>query len=153
MSMNEAEGHFVAGFISGEGSFFVSMQRSPAHELGVSVTCGFSLKVQAADRELADLVQRAFDGAGSLYEIPPPRSRAVTGEADQRTVVVTLLIRKLSDLTGRVIPFFDSYPLRGQQRETYDLWKSVVQLLARGGHLTPAGLETVMAIKARMKGI
>jgi len=141
MRVDKAEGQFVAGFISGEGSFFVSTQRSPAHELGVSVTCGFSLKVRAADRELAELVWQAFDGAGRLYEV---RSRGAA---------IMLMIRKLSDLTERVIPFFEDYPLRGQQRETYTLWKSAVQLLDRGAHLTPAGLEALMAIKAQMKAL
>ena len=61
-----------------------------------------------------------------------------------------LMIRKLSDLTGRVIPFFETYHLRGRQREGYELWKQVVQLMANGDHLTAAGLQTIQQVKARM---
>ncbi len=150
MDDHEAFNHFVAGFVSGEGSFFVSTRSSSAHKLGIAVTCGFSIKVRVDDRELIDLVWRALGFAGSVYEIQAERYRYADDEPIKRNDAVMLMARKRTDLTERVIPFFDTYPLRGRKRESYELWKDVVQMMERGEHVTQAGLETIMEIKAQM---
>ena len=40
METSEAFKHFIAGFVSGEGSFFVSLQRNTAYKTNTQVVCG-----------------------------------------------------------------------------------------------------------------
>ena len=35
-------------------------------------------------------------------------------------------VKRLSDLTGRVVPFFDRFPIVGEKAEDYRLWRSAV---------------------------
>lgn len=135
--MTEDEiGQFVAGFVSGVGSFFVTARPAYArHKAVLHVVCGFSVKVQAEDRELLELLRDALGVSAALHDLP--RGQAM------------LMVRKASDLTEGVIPFFDRYPLRGRQRDSYAVWREVVHLVERGAHLTPAGAAEIEALKAR----
>ena len=137
MDADEALKHFIAGLVSGEGSFFVSLQRNTAYKTRTQVVCGFSIKVRADDRELIDLIGQALDLAGNVLE---------SGSG----TTVTFSVRKQRDLLERIIPFFDAYPLRGRKRENYELWKQVVHQVAAGAHLTPEGLGEIVEIKMRM---
>jgi hypothetical protein len=133
---DEAANHFVAGLVSGEGSFFISVQTSRAYAAGHQIICGFALQVREADQDLVVMAQRALGSIGRVY---------------RRGGAITLLVRKLDDLTHVVIPFFDRYPLHGQQRVKYGLWKQAVELTAQRQHVTRTGQAAIMAIKAQME--
>ena len=150
METNEAFKHFIAGFVSGEGSFFVSLQQNTAYKTNTQVVCGFSIKVRADDRELIDLIWQAFDFAGNVHEIHAARYQYDYDVGIRRNDAVMYIVRKRSDLVDRIIPFFDTYPVRGRKRENYELWKQVVDLMEQGAHLTPEGLGEIVEIKVRM---
>jgi len=150
MEANESVNHFIAGYVSGEGSFFVSLQRNAAYKTNTQVVCGFSIKVRADDRELIDLIWQALDFAGNVHEISAERYRYEYDAGIRRNDAVMYIVRKRSDLLDHVIPFFDTYPLRGRKRENYELWKQVLDLVERGAHLTPEGLGEIVEIKVRM---
>lgn len=61
-----------------------------------------------------------------------------------------LIVRKLDELTNNIIPFFDKYPLHGQKRRNYEIWRQVVTMMERGEHRTAEGLEKILALKAEM---
>ncbi len=150
MEANEALNHFIAGFVSGEGSFFVSLQRNTAYRTNTQVVCGFSIKVRADDRELIDLIWQAFDFVGNVHEISAERYQYAYDATVHRNDAVMFIVRKRRELLDQIIPFFDTYPLRGRKRENYELWKQVVYLVEQGKHLTPEGSEEIIEIKARM---
>jgi hypothetical protein len=150
MESDDSFKHFIAGFVSGEGSFFVSLQRNNAYRTNTQVVCGFSIKVRADDRELIDQIWRAFDFAGNVHEISAERYRYEYDTGLRRNDAVMYIVRKLSDLIEHIIPFFDMYPLHGRKRENYELWKQVVYLVEQGKHLTTEGLQDIAEIKAQM---
>ncbi len=45
-------------------------------------------------------------------------------------------VNRLPDLAGRVVPFFDRFPIVGQKAEDYRLWRSAVELLRRADGLS-----------------
>ena len=150
METDESFKHFIAGFVSGEGSFFVSLQRNSAYKVNTQVVCGFSIKVRADDRELIDLIWQAFDFAGNVHEVSAERYRYEYDAGIHRNDAVMYIVRKRSDLLERIIPFFDTYSLHGRKRENYELWKQVVYMVEQGAHLTPEGLAEIVEIKAQM---
>ena len=54
----------------------------------------------------------------------------------------------LKDLINVIIPHFDKYPLITHKRADFELFKSVVNLMIHGEHLTPAGLQEIVNIRA-----
>ena len=147
MNGNERLNDFIAGFVSGEGCFFVTIQSG--HIYTPQVLCGFSLKVRADDLELIRAIWHALDFAGNIHHISAKRYR-YNWDSVRRHDSVLLIVRKLDELTNNIIPFFDKYPLRGQKRRNYEIWKEVVMMMERGEHRTAEGFERVLALKAEM---
>jgi hypothetical protein len=140
-------GNFVAGFVAGEGCFYVSV----SHKLigRTQVDCGFSIRLRNDDRELLQAIHRTLKYSGNIYDIPGYISRP-TRDHTKRNDAVYLLIRNIDELLNYVIPFFDRYQLHGRKRRNYEIWKEAVAILACGEHTTPEGLDRVIAIKARL---
>ena len=134
MDNSEALGHFIAGYISGEGSFYITLPQAVSGQ----VQCGFALKVQAADRELVELIRQTMGESGRLY-VSAARGGTVAWQ-----------VRSQRELVSVIIPFFDRYPLRGQQQRTYVLWRQAVLLMWDNAHLTHEGLSAIAAIKAQL---
>jgi hypothetical protein len=135
MTDDETSNHFIAGYVSGEGSFYISAPKTPSGQL----QCGFSLKVRKDDRELVEMVRHTLDNVGHIY----------LSEAGHGTPV-TLMIRRLGELVNTVIPFFDLYPLRGKKRVNYELWKRAVLMMWNDEHLTRDGIAAILEIRAQM---
>jgi hypothetical protein len=58
-------------------------------------------------------------------------------------------VNGLSDLTGRIVPFFDRFPIVGTKAQDYRLWKSAVLLLS-AGRLSDQDYRQVLALRERM---
>ena len=58
-------------------------------------------------------------------------------------------VKRLSDLSARIVPFFDRFPIVGQKAEDYRLWRSAVVLL-RAGCLSDQDYAKVLALRERM---
>ena len=59
-------------------------------------------------------------------------------------------VNRLSDLSRRVVPFFDRFPIIGQKAEDFRLWRSAVALLSSAGALTDRDYHQVLALRERM---
>ena len=60
-------------------------------------------------------------------------------------------VNKLSDLGGRVVPFFDRFPLVGRKAYDYELFRSAVELLSRDV-VSDDDYAAVLALRERMNG-
>jgi hypothetical protein len=58
-------------------------------------------------------------------------------------------VNRLSDLSDRIVPFFDRFPIVGQKAEDYRLWRSAVGLLCVG-RLSDRDYAKVLALRERM---
>jgi hypothetical protein len=135
--------HFIAGFVTGEGSFYITISKK------AQVVCGFSVKVRADDTELIKDIWRVLGFAGNIHHIASSRYQ-YKWDSVHRHDATLLIVRSLSDLTQHIIPFFDQYPLRGQKRRNYELWKQAVDMLNRGEHFTAEGLGQLYEIKDKI---
>jgi hypothetical protein len=59
-------------------------------------------------------------------------------------------VRKLSDLTEKIIPFFEIYPIIGVKAKDFEDFKQVAKLMNSSAHLTLEGLEQIEQIQAGM---
>jgi hypothetical protein len=81
-------------------------------------------------------IQAFFGGAGSI---------AKSGKDTFK-----FRIESLELISNHVIPHFDKYPLVTQKLGDYLLFRSVVEMMKAKEHLTDAGVNKIVAIKASM---
>jgi hypothetical protein len=63
---------------------------------------------------------------------------------------VEYIVTKFSDITDKIIPFFDKYPLEGKKLLDFKDFCRVASLMKDKVHLTKAGLEQIKEIKNGM---
>ncbi len=72
---------------------------------------------------------------------------------DSRSGAVYYVVQKLSDLTEKIIPFFDKYPLLGVKVKDFEDFKRVANLMKSNAHLTQPGLEEIREIRLNMNSL
>jgi hypothetical protein len=108
-------GHFLGGFVAGEGSFFVTSS-SRARVDGTRATrFMFQVAVARRDRRLLETLQ-SFLGAGSIFDNPSRRA------GWQPTS--TLSIASLRAHHSATIPFADRYLLASAKRRQFAAWRA-----------------------------
>jgi len=63
---------------------------------------------------------------------------------------IIFVVRKLSDITNIIIPFFDKYPVEDIKALNFQYFCRVVLIIKEGRHLTKDGLEEIRKIKNSM---
>jgi hypothetical protein len=85
------------------------------------------------DKALLELI-RAYFGVGSVTK---------KGKDQYQYRVCSV-----KDIVRVIIPHFIKYPLISQKRADFEIFKSIVEMLDRKEHLTPAGLQEIVNRKA-----
>jgi hypothetical protein len=120
--------HWLAGFTSGEGYFFVEVRPQGGVELV------FELAQHYRDEELMISLVKYF-GCGKSY---------IYKEA------IRFKVTKLSDITEKVIPVFQKYPILGVKSKDFSDFCLIAELMKNKKHLTTEGLNQIRQIKAGM---
>lgn len=128
--------NWLAGFITAEGSFYISLYKSDKRKAGYAVSLSFSLSQHIKDVELLERLCLFLDCG--VVRISSSRG---TGE---------LVITKSSDLNQKVIPLLLKYNLSGVKLLDFERFKEVSLLIENKMHLTPEGLALIKTIKDAM---
>ena len=70
------------------------------------------------------------------------------GNIYKRGEVMDLKVTKFYDITNKIIPFFQKYPILGVKSKDFEDWCRVVVLMKENKHLTEKGLDQIRKIKA-----
>jgi hypothetical protein len=124
----------LAGFTTGEGCFFINIQKSKSHTLGVVVQLKLHLAQHERDKDLIEnLVE--YLGCGKVYKYKN---------------VVDFQVTKISDLANKVLPFFIKYPIKGVKSKDFEDFCKAIEILENKRHLTLKGLNEIYKIKEGM---
>ncbi len=126
-------GHWVAGFVDGEGSFNVPIRRLRSGALPYRVSVSFN--VSQIGPEEPSLLQSVF-GVGT-----------VRGRGDG---VYYFEVTTVKALVERVFPFFERFPLRGSKRLDLEVFRSITALIQSRRHLSADGFEEILALRGPM---
>jgi hypothetical protein len=126
-------GHYVAGFVDGEGSFNVPIRRSGDRGLPWRVSLSFN--VSQIGSEAPSFLRRVFEVG------------TVRGRGDG---VFYFEVTKPAELAERVFPFFERFPLRGAKAADLAVFVEITRLVQARRHLLPVGLIEVLALRAPM---
>jgi hypothetical protein len=125
-AVDEAFGHWLAGFIDGEGCFLVQMvnhRPRGGKERPGNYQPRFQLNLRDDDQAiLFEIAERT--GVGSI-RMEPSRKATEGGKA------VWQVVSKADCLV--LVEILDAYPLRAKKLRDYTLWREAAQLYATAG--------------------
>ena len=133
---------YVIGFIDGEGSFSVSINKHQTLKSGIEVKAEFEIELRADDREIIERIMTTI-GCGIIYDCSYERYGWFPH--------VKYKITSTKDLETYLFPFLDRYPLQAKKRRIYELFRAIVLMMRRKEHLAPAGCEKIQHLRNEMR--
>ena len=133
---NYLNSHWLSGFITAEGSFFISVYSNEKRKAGYAVSLVFSLSQDLRDLGLLNRLVN-YLGCGIVRE-HPNRNTA------------ELIITKNEDINLKLIKFLTKFPLSGVKLLDFERFKQVSFLIENKMHLTQDGIELIKTIKEEM---
>jgi len=132
---------WVVGFVDGEGCFSVPIFRNRTCRLGWQVQPEFTVVQGARSVQVLHELE-CFFGCGSVD---------VNGRHDNhREDLWRYHVRRLADLSARIIPFFEANPLRTAKRGDFTAFATVVRMMLQRVHLPVEGLRQIAEIAETM---
>jgi hypothetical protein len=107
---------YIAGYVDGEGSFSVSVQRNASCRVGFQLVPEFHVSQNGDRAQVLELIRRRL-GCGYIK----PNSR--------RDRALVFVVRKREDLLDRVVPFFERNPLLSSKQADFDKFADIVRAL------------------------
>ena len=127
--------HWISGFFSAEGNFDVRMPSTDS-KLGCRVQLRFRISQHSRDIKLMEKIVEYF-GSGKIYKYGGK-------------FAVSFTIVDFTDITNKIIPFFDKYCIIGIKYYDYLDWCKIHSLIVNRSHLTVEGINSIREIKSGM---
>ncbi len=141
-NQQERLGCYIAGYVDGEGSLHVAIQKSPYVLVGYQLIPEFRVSQNIERNSVLELIRETME-CGCIKQNHPGNIR------DRSTVPV---VRNRRDLLENVISFFETYPMISSKSEDFSKFACIVRCMADGKHLTRPGFEELFAIAFSMNG-
>jgi LAGLIDADG endonuclease len=130
---------YITGYVDGEGSFSVSVQRNTSCRIGFQLVPEFHVSQNGDRAQVLEIIRRRL-GCGYIK----PNSK--------RDRALVLVVRNRKDLLERVIPFFERCPLLSTKQAEFERFAYIVRSMALGNHRTQAGFEALLHEALSMNG-
>ena len=132
MSINP---YWVSGFVDGEGTFYVGINKNTTMTMGYQVLPEFRIVQHKKDMKLLHELKKYFNCG------------VVRINHDDR---FELRIRSIEHINDNVIPHFDKYQLITQKKFDFIKFKKIINLINQNKHITKNGLIQIIDISSRM---
>ena len=128
---------YLAGFVDGEGCFSVTVCRNKYTKLHWKIDPLFQ-------------VYQHKDNANILHIFKKVMQCGYVSEKGGNPVCHVYCVDRISDLLGKVIPFFNDYPLVGEKYNNFLLFKQIVEGIYQNKHRTSEGLIELTKVAFKM---
>jgi hypothetical protein len=130
LSMQLHNPSWVTGFVDGEGCFSVSFNKREKLARGIEVRPSFGIGQKEASLESLQNVQNFF-GCGSI-------------RYSNRDGCYKYEVRSLNDITEKIIPHFDKYPLKTQKKKDFEIFTIICKDMLQSKHLSVLGIKQII---------
>nr|UYR50779.1 hypothetical protein [Morchella crassipes] len=140
--------NWLAGFVSGEGCFMVVIAKSKSTRCGFHPRLSLTVRKHERDAQLMKNIAptpRGGWGCSAGGYLNCGRYIEPTGYKHG-----VLCITKFSDISDKIIPLFNKYPIQGVKALDFSDFCKVAIIKKNQGHLKQVGLEEIRKIKAGM---
>jgi hypothetical protein len=128
--MEKIPGDYIAGFVDGEGCFALKFRREVKH--GRGKRSGIKPIYFYWDIEFAIMLRE--DDKGILEKIKDTLGCGNLTKPNKRGMV-RYAVNRISDLSDKIVPFFEKYQLRAKKKFDFELWKEAVKIFKRNQRL------------------
>lgn len=131
---------WVVGFVDGEGCFSVSVFKNKTTKSGWQIFPEFV--VTQSEKSLLSLqLIKEFFGCGKIY---------INHRYDNhKENLYRYCVRNLKDLREKIIPFFESNPLKSAKINDFEVFKKTVLLMSNKEHLNSEGFNKVWELAGK----
>jgi hypothetical protein len=133
---------YVVGFIDGEGSFSVSINKNQTLKRGIEVRAEFEIELRADDREVLERIMETI-GCGIIYDCSYERY----GWFPHTKYKIT----STKDMEKYLFPFLDKYPPQAKKKRVYELFREIVLMIRKKEHLADLGFERIQMLRNEMR--
>lgn len=138
-NMSKINPWWIAGFVDGEGCFSVSFIKNDTMRFGYQIFAEFVVTQGEKSLSALELIKDYFD-CGKLY--------CNRRHDNHQENLYRYCVRNREDLTCKVIPFFEKYPLLTAKSNDYGIFAEVVGMMNKGEHLTEDGFAKIQKLAA-----
>lgn len=128
--------NWVAGFVSGEGSFYVVLFKNNKYKTGYSVQLRFVIGQHSRDLLLIEKLVEFF-GCGYLKPF-------------SNKSAVCYAVTDINSIVDIIIPFFNNYTINGSKNLDYSDFCKIAYLIKDKAHLTEKGLNQIKELASGM---
>ena len=127
--------YWIAGFISGDGCFYINILKSKDSKVGYAVKLRISITQHSKDELLMNNIAKTLK-CGYVYK------HSKNG--------VVFMIYTFKDIYNRMIPLLDNHQIKGIKYLDFKDFCMTAELINHKIHLTPEGLDQINKIKLGM---
>jgi hypothetical protein len=127
---------YLAGFVEGEGCFYIGFSKRKDLPLGWQIITEFRLSQNPGGKNILEIFRKRLD-CGIIKRNHPKNPK------DESWVLV---VRNRNDLKNKIIPFFQKHPLYSQKRQEFLVFSKVLKLVEEKKHLTKEGFAKVVRL-------
>lgn len=126
--------YWITGFTDAEGCFTIKYSQSNEYKMQWRVQAQFQIKLHERDLILLNQIKDFFS-VGTLVK-------------DGTKIAYT--IKSIKNLMEIVIPHFDRFPLLTKKYADFKLFKEIVIIMARKGHLNKEDFAKILSLRASL---
>jgi hypothetical protein len=136
-SINKLDPNWLAGFFSAEGCFFIKLEKKQGLNTNYN---NIRLRIEIG--------QHSRDVA-LIYYLPVFLKCGYTIIWKNKDYI-SYSVSKFEDISSKIIPFFEKYPILGVKSQDFKDFCLVSELMKKKIHLTKDGMEKILNIKSGM---
>jgi hypothetical protein len=126
----ENDAWYITGLVDGEGCFSVSFNLRSRLSVGIEVRPSFSVSQNKRNLEILNFLRRFFGCGGIRF--------------DRHDQTYKYEVRSIKDLIKKIIPHFETYPLRTSKSQDFQYFKEICYHVYRNHHLSPKYLPEII---------
>ncbi len=141
-NQQERLNQYLAGYVDGEGSFHVGIQRSKNVKIGYQLVPEFHVSQNSDRSQVLKIMKDTLD-CGYI-------KANHSAKPNDKTCV--FVVRNRKDLLLKVIPFFERHPMLSPKNEDFMKFSEIVKAMEKSKHLSKDGLTTLIRLAFSMNG-
>jgi len=141
-NQQERLNQYLAGYVDGEGSFHIGIQRSKNVRPGYQLVPELHVSQNSDRAQVLKILKNTLD-CGYI------KANHLAKSNDNTSVFV---VRNRKDLIMKVIPFFERHPMLSPKQEDFLKFKDIVKAMDEGQHLKKNSFKKLVRIAFSMNG-